>query len=101
MPEIIEYLAEDVPDPIRKIGRAMGLTIKAGASPKEVAKEVADNLVAFNKKIGQKTLKELNVKESDLPKVAQAAFDQGMWRLSPRETSAEDMLGILKKAYAR
>lgn len=101
MPEIIEYLAEDVPEPIRKIGQAMGLKIEAGASPKEVAKEVADALVAFNKEIGQKTLKELNVKEADLEKVAREAFDQGMWRLSPRETSVEDMLGILKKAYAR
>lgn len=101
MPEIIEYLAEDVPEPIRKIGQAMGLKIKASASPSKAAKMVSDTLVAFNKGIGQKTLKELNVKESDLPKVAQAAFDQGMWRLSPRETSAEDMLGILRKAYAR
>jgi alcohol dehydrogenase len=101
MPEIIEYLAEDVPGPIRLIGNAMGLKIKADASPKEAAAQVAEALVAFNKKIGQKTLKELGVKESDLKKVAQAAFDQGMWRLSPRETSAEDMLSILQKAYNR
>jgi alcohol dehydrogenase len=101
MPEIIEYLAEEVPEPIRRIGKAMGLKIKAEASPKEVAKTVADALIAFNKKIGQKTLKELNVKESDLEIVAKEAFNQGMWRLSPKETSAEDMLGILKKAYDR
>jgi alcohol dehydrogenase len=101
MPEIIEYLAEDVPGPIRLIGKAMGLKIKATASPKEAAAQVAEALAAFNKEIGQKTLKELGVKESDLKKVAQAAFDQGMWRLSPRETSAEDMLGILQKAYDR
>jgi alcohol dehydrogenase len=101
MPEIIEYLAEDVPGPIRLIGKAMGLKIKATASPKEAAAQVAEALAAFNKEIGQNTLKELGVKESDLKKVAQAAFDQGMWRLSPRETSAEDMLGILQKAYDR
>ena len=101
MPEIIEYLAEEVPGPIRLIGKAMGLKIKATASPKEAAAQVTEALAAFNKEIGQKTLKELGVKESDLKKVAQAAFDQGMWRLSPRETSAEDMLGILQKAYDR
>jgi alcohol dehydrogenase len=101
MPEIIEYLAEKVPGPIRLIGKAMGLKIKATASPKEAAVQVAEALAAFNKKIGQKTLKELGVKEADLKKVAQAAFDQGMWRLSPRETSAEDMLKILKGAYSR
>ena len=101
MPEIIEYLAEDVPGPIRLIGKAIGLKIKAAASPKETAAQVAEALVAFNKKIGQKTLKELGVKEADLKKVAQAAFDQGMWRLSPRETSVKDMLSILKGAYSR
>ncbi|HEY95029.1 MAG TPA: iron-containing alcohol dehydrogenase [Dehalococcoidia bacterium] len=101
MPEIIEYLAEDVPGPIRLIGKAMGLKIKAAASPKEVAAQVAKALAAFNQKIGQKTLKELGIKEADLKKVAQSAFDQGMWRLSPRQTSAEDMLSILKGAYAR
>ena len=79
----------------------MGVEIKAGASPGEAASQVADTLAAFNKEIGQKTLKELGVKESELEKVAREAFDQGMWRLSPKETSAEDMLGILKKAYAR
>lgn len=101
MPEIIEYLAEVVPGPIRKIGKAMGLKIKAAASQKEVAAQVASALAEFNKKIGQKTLKELGVKESDLKKVATDAFNQGMWRLSPKETSIEDMLGILKKAYSR
>lgn len=101
MPEIIEYLAEDVPGPIRLIGKAMGLKIKTSASPKETAAQVAESLAAFNKKIGQKTLKELGVKKADLKKVAQAAFDQGMWRLSPRETSAKDMLSILTKAYDR
>ena len=101
MPEIIEYLAEDVPGPIRLIGKAMGLEINSSASPKETAAQVAQALVAFNKKIGQKALKELGVKEEDLEKVAQAAFDQGMWRLSPRETSAEDMLSILEGAYSR
>ena len=101
MPEIIEYLAEDVPEPIRLIGKAMGLKIKATASAKEAAAQVAEALAAFNKKIGQKTLKELGVKETDLERVAQSAFDQGMWRLSPRETSAKDMLAILEKAYTR
>ena len=101
MPEIIEYLAEEVPGPIQLIGKAMDLDIKAAVSPKEAATQVAEALAAFNKEIGQKTLKELGVEESELEKVAQAAFDQGMWRLSPRETSVEDMLNILKGAYSR
>jgi len=101
MPEIMEYLAEDVPEQIRKIGKAMGLTISDSAKPKEVAKAVADALAAFNKEVGQKTLKELGVKEEDLERVAQRAFDEHMWGMSPRETSPEDMLAILKGAYSR
>lgn len=101
MPDIVEYLAEAVPEPIARIGKAMGLDIKAGVSPKDVAKQVADKLAAFNKEVGQKTLKELGVKEEDLEKVAQRAFDEHMWGMSPRKPSPEDMLGILKKAYAR
>lgn len=101
MPEIMEYLAEDVPEQIRKIGKAMGLKIPAKATPKEVARSVADALAAFNKQVGQKTLKELGVKESDLEKVAQRAFDEHMWGMSPRETSPKDMLKILKGAYSR
>jgi alcohol dehydrogenase len=101
MPEIIEYLAEAVPGPIRLIGKAMGLKIKTAASPKEVAAQVADALAVFNKKIGQKTLGELGVKAGDLTKVAQRAFDENMWGLSPRETSVKDMRSILEKALSR
>ena len=101
MQEIIEYLGEAVPEPIARIGKAMGLDIKDGASPKETAKQVADALAAFNKEIGQKTLKELGVKEEDLERVAQRAFDEHMWGMSPRETNPEEMLEILKGAYSR
>ncbi|MBN2240932.1 MAG: iron-containing alcohol dehydrogenase [Dehalococcoidales bacterium] len=101
MPEIIEYLGDVVPEPIARIGKAMGLDIKDGASPADTAKAVSDALSAFNKVIGQKTLKELGVKEEDLVKVAQRAYDEKMWERCPKETSPEDMLNILKKAYTR
>jgi alcohol dehydrogenase class IV len=101
LPEIIEYLAEAVPEPIFRISKAMGLRIKAGTAPKEVAKQVADRLAAFNKEIGQKTLRELGVKKEDLENIAQRAFDEDMWTQSPRTPSPKLMLDILKKAYKR
>lgn len=101
MPEIIEYLAKDAPGPIARIAKAMGLRFTAGTVPEEVASMVADKLAAFNMAIGQKTLKELGVKKEDLEKIAQRAFDEGMWTQSPRKPSPNDMLSILTNAYKR
>ena len=79
----------------------MGLDIKDGASPEETASQVAEALAAFEKQVGQKTLRELGVKEEDLARVAQRAFDEHMWGMSPREPNPDEMLDILKTAYSR
>jgi alcohol dehydrogenase len=101
LPEILEFLAETVPGAVRRIGLAMGLKINKRVSPTDTGKIVGDALRTFNMEIGQKTLKQMNIQKSALLKVADEAFAGGMWRFSPRQTSRDDILKILQKAYAR
>jgi alcohol dehydrogenase class IV len=62
---------------------------------------VRDELINFNRKIGQKTLKQLNIGESALPEIAKAAASEFLVASSPKKTGEEDFFKILQKAYAR
>jgi alcohol dehydrogenase len=44
-------------------------------------------------------LRNLGVKEEDLPLLAQRAFKDVCLLTSPRETDEEDLLALLKRAY--
>ena len=101
LPEIMEFVAEAAPEGVKRVATAMGLRIKKGASPDEIGEIVSDALAKFNLAIGQKTLKQLNVPEADLPKVAEVAAGPGPSMFSPKKASSDDVLKILRKAHAR
>ena len=101
MPEMLEFLAPTSPDGIRKIGMAMGLKVDATTSPKVAGRKVREGLIAFNKRIGLRTLKENKIKESDLDKVAGVAAGEGLNNMGSRRPNKADWLEMLQKAYAR
>jgi alcohol dehydrogenase len=101
LPEIMEFLSDAIPDRIRLVGTAMGLKTGAGVSAVKAGQMVRDALIDFNKKTGQKTLKQLNIKDSALPETARAIAGEFLVASSPKKPSEEDILKILQKAYSR
>jgi len=101
LPEIVEFISDVVPDAIRRAGIAMGLKIDKSVSAEKAGIMVRDALIDFNRKIGQKTLKQLNIKESALPEIAKSAVAEFLTASSPKETTEEDLLKALQKAYNR
>jgi alcohol dehydrogenase class IV len=101
LPEVVEFVADAMPDGVRLIGRAMGLRTGARTSTVDAAIKVRDALSAFTASIGQKTLRQLNVPKSALPQIAEAVAGPGPAMFSPKKASSDDALKMLQKAYAR
>jgi alcohol dehydrogenase len=101
MPEILEFLAETSPDGIRRIGMAMGLKTDPSVSPRVAGRRVRDGVIALTTKVHLRTLKENNVKASDLEQIAFVAANQGLNNMGSRRPDKNDWLEMLKKAYAR
>lgn len=99
LPYVMEYNAPAVMDKYVDIARAMGVDI-CGKSREEAALSAvaAVKKLAVSVGIPQK-LHELGVKEEDLPRLAQSAFDDVCTPGNPREATVEDILAIYRKAY--
>ncbi len=101
MPEILEFLSETSPDGIRRIGMAMGLKVDGSTSPKVAGRRVRDAVIGLSERIKLRTLRQNNVKESDLDKVATVAAGEGLNNMGSRRPDKNDWLEMLQKAYAR
>ena len=95
--EIMEFVASDTPNGIRRVSEAMGISID-GASTQEVGTMVCDEVRKLNKEIGLKTLKEHGIKREELDAIAERSMS-GPIMFSPKKATKEDLLGILTKSY--
>ncbi len=98
-PGVIEIVAEAMPEKIRRVGELMGLDLKRDLSPAGVAGQVSEAIISFNKEVGVPTLKELRLKESDLPALADAMTRDVCFRFLPVTLQPQDILKVLQKAY--
>jgi alcohol dehydrogenase len=97
MGEIMEYVASDTPDGIRRVATSMGLNID-GASTEKVGSMVCEAVRKLNKEIGLKTLKDHGLKREQLDEMAERSL-AGPVMFSPKKVTKEALLGILTKAY--
>ncbi|MBN2240164.1 MAG: iron-containing alcohol dehydrogenase [Dehalococcoidales bacterium] len=101
LPEAIEWISETVPDQVKKVGKAMGLAITEATTGLEAGKMISKALLDFYGVIGQKTLKDHNITEEDLPAIAEMATTDVTYPFCPRKAEKEDILEMLKIAYQR
>jgi alcohol dehydrogenase len=100
MPGVIEIAADMIPNRVRRIGEIMGLSLSDPLSPTELARQVSDRIISFSKGIGIPTLKELNIKESDLLPLALGTMSDGCFYFMPKRISSHEVIQIVQKAYA-
>jgi len=98
-PIIVEYLADVLPDKVRRIGEILGLELKSDLPAGELGREVAAGIRAFEKGVGLPvTFSEANIPEATLAQVAQLVKEGSPQ--SPKAVNPELTLELLKKAYA-
>ena len=101
LPEMVEYISETVPDATRRVGRAIGLKTGDSVPALEAGKMIRDALIEFNALVSQKTLKQWNISEEELPEIAEASSQDGTAFFCPRKAEKEDILVMLQSAYKR
>lgn len=99
LPEVIEWVADVRPEKVKIIGRAMGLEISDKKPIAEVAKEVADAIRAFNKRVGIPDKKELGIDKAALDKVAAEVLKDDTAQFVPKEAKLEAVAQILHNAF--
>jgi alcohol dehydrogenase class IV len=99
LPAAMEYVADTVPGKVRQVGLAMGLSLDENLSPAELGGAVAEAIRQLNRKVGIPSLKDFKIEESSLEQLIGGVMTDDCFMFGPKRASAEQILGILKKAY--
>jgi lactaldehyde reductase len=100
LPYVMEYNAPASGTKYQQIAKAMGVDNTEGMSADQYRNAAVKAVKALSLRIGiPQKLVEIGVKEEDLPKLAQAAFNDVCTPGNPRDTSVEDILVLYKKAF--
>jgi alcohol dehydrogenase len=99
-PGVIEVVAGTMPKKVRRVGELMGLKPGGDLSPARLSKQVYDRIAAFNKEVGIPTLKQLNIKESDLPAIAETMMGDVCFTGLPVKLEQQDVLKVILRMYA-
>lgn len=99
LPIVMQYNAESALEKYSDIAKAMGVDI-SGLSKEQAAQAAVDAVKALAIKVGiPEKLRDLNVKEEDLERLAQSAFNDVCTPGNPRTVQLEDALELYKKAF--
>lgn len=100
LPYVLAYNAPACAPRYRGIARAMGVAGVDALSEGAAVKAAIAAVKALSSRVGiPGKLREIGVKEGDLPRLAAAAFGDVCTGGNPRTTSVEDILEIYRKAY--
>ncbi len=99
-PGVIEIVADLMPKKVRRVGEIMGLKLGADLSSAELGKRVSDSIAAFNKEIGVRTLRQLNIKESDFVPLAEGLMKDVCFSFMPIKLGMQDVLKVIQDLYA-
>lgn len=100
LPYVLDYNAAACAPRYREIARAMGVAGVDALSESAAVTVAIGSVRALSKRVGiPEKLREIGVKEADLPKLAVAAFGDVCTGGNPRTTSVADILAIYQKAF--
>lgn len=99
LPYGMEYNVDYCPERYKLVAEAMGVDVK-GLSDKEAAIKAVEEVKKLTKDLGiPLKLREVGVKEEEIPKLAEDTLLDGSIYNNPREATAEEVEEILRKAY--
>ncbi|MBW6508077.1 MAG: iron-containing alcohol dehydrogenase [Desulfuromonadales bacterium] len=98
LPEVVKYDYPVVTEKIAGLLNALGCELKGNEEfAEEMTVSVIENLLDAGG--SPRGLRTLGVREEDLNKLAELALQDVCVLTSPRQTDAEDLLGILKRSF--
>lgn len=99
LPYVMRYNGEVCPDRFVDMGRAFGLDMN-GVTGMDAVMKVVNAIQDLNQKLGIPAhLKEVGVKEEDIPMLSEKAMNDVCTGGNPRETSVTDIEKIYREAF--
>lgn len=99
LPYVMRYNGEVCPDRFVDMGRAFGLNMN-GVTGMDAVMKVVNAIQDLNQKLGIPAhLKEVGVKEEDIPMLSEKAMNDVCTGGNPRETSVADIEKIYREAF--
>ena len=99
LPYVMRYNGEVCPDRFIDMGRAFGLDMN-GVTGMDAVMKVVNAIQDLNQKLGIPAhLKEVGVKEEDIPMLSEKAMNDVCTGGNPRETSVADIEKIYREAF--
>lgn len=100
LPHIMAYNAAYTGDKFRDIARAMGVAGTEAMSIEEARKAAIDAVSQLGADVGiPAKLRDVGVKEEDIPALAEAAFADVCTGGNPRETNVEEIAALYRAIY--
>lgn len=99
LPEVMEFIVDVVPERVRRVGEALGVSFSGNPSETEIGEKVADAIRSLGAAVGLKNLKAHNIAQSSLPDVATMTLSDDTAGFGPKTASYEDVLRMLEGAY--
>lgn len=100
LPHIMEFNAESTGEKYRDIAKAMGLNDVLNQPIQEVRKHVVEAVKQLNKDVGiPERLRDIGVKEQDIPELAKAAFGDVCTGGNPREVNITNIEMLYRSIY--
>lgn len=100
LPHIMAYNADYTADKFRQIAAAMGVKECADMPIEQARKAAIDAVIQLNKDVGiPARLRDVGVKEQDIPALAQAALDDVCTGGNPRDASLTDIEALYRAIY--
>lgn len=99
LPHVMRYNAEYTDEKFRDIARAMGEKVE-GLSLSDARDRAVDAVFALNRDVGIPLhLRDVGVRQEDIPALAQAALDDVCTGGNPREASLTDIIALYHAAW--
>ena len=99
LPHVVRFNAEEFPDRFRPIAEALGADA-ARMPPGDVAETIVDFVTRFSTYFGiPQRLRDLNVREEDLPGYADTAMRDACMTTNPRVVTRPAVISLLRAAY--
>lgn len=99
LPVVVEYVADVLPQKVRQVGLAMGMTIPHDLPSAELGASVAEAIRQLNRQAGIPSLKELKVAEDSLKELVAVVLVDDCALFAPKRASAEQVYSMLQKVY--
>ena len=100
LPHLMAYNADYTGEKHRDIAKAMGVRNTEAMTLAQARKSAVDAVFKLNKKVGiPEKLRELGVKQEDIPALAESAFADVCTGGNPRDTNIEEIKALYEAIY--